>query len=1000
MRYCRHRIRAARLAPFVLRRCAIALTADPGLIGDHATPSLVGRERELAVLRQHLDAALAGHGSLVLIGGEAGIGKTSLAEAVGREAVEAGALVLVGRCYDLTETPPYGPWVELFGRYRHVDGPPLPASFAQRGTVGEVISQVALFQQVEGFFSALSARQPLVLLLEDMHWGDAASLDLLRSLARTLTDRSILLLGTYRADELARHHPLYALLPTLMRESRAARLDLQPLTDNAVRAVVAARYALSDADTTRLVTYLQGRAEGNPFFLGELLRALEEGAILRVRRDGAILDNLTDVRLPSLLQQVIESRVERLGEDLKELLRAAAIIGQEVTLALWASVAGVDEEIVLNVVERAVAAHMLAAMPDGTRVRFTHALIREALYEGMLPPRRRRMHQRIGDALIATGAPDPDIMAYHLQQAGDARAAAWLINAGTRARLSYAFVTAAARYEGAIALMKASHAASSERGWVAYLLANTYFFTATQRADDILSTVIDDAAHAGDEALEALARYQRSLIRWGFGISLVPVNDMVAAMRVLEGLPAEQMTRIRQYLGPQYSLDDDRAGVVRALCFAGRFAEALPIAEYLVRGGRDTRTYSYASGAEALSLLFASRGKPDEARRWGARAHDGYAATTMYGPLVQFILFEIFLVHLPYWPDMPEAGEYLLREAAEIEALAQDSGLTGFCAAAALPALILHGAWSTAKQQAQIVSTSPLTPTRVFAIHYLALLAWRQGEQEKIPPYVTEMLPAGPATEPGTVRFHHGIAMQRLAAAHALDADDRTTAKAWLEAHDRWLAWSGAVLGQSEGQALWAEYYRRMGDTERAYTHAERSLAHATTPRQPVALLTAHRLIGELDIDAGRFDDAAAHLDQSLALADACQAPYERALTLLACAELRATTGSTTDAATLINEIRALCTPLGAKPALARTDVLTARLSPDGAVIPVYLANLTPREVEVLRLLAVGRTNREIADALFLSSRTVQVHITHILTKTHADNRTAAAAFALRHGLA
>src|SRR6476660_2217546 len=121
--------------------------AQGAILPGSAPPDLVGREREFGVLRQHLDAALAGHGSLVLIGGEAGIGKTALAEALCQEASAQGALVLTGRCYDLTETPPYGPWVELFGRYHPSEGlPARPPAFAQHDTIGAVANQAALFQ--------------------------------------------------------------------------------------------------------------------------------------------------------------------------------------------------------------------------------------------------------------------------------------------------------------------------------------------------------------------------------------------------------------------------------------------------------------------------------------------------------------------------------------------------------------------------------------------------------------------------------------------------------------------------------------------------------------------------------------------------------------------------------------------------------------------------------------------------------------------------------------
>ena len=151
-----------------------------------ATPTLVGRGRELAALRAALVAARAGRGSLVLIGGEAGIGKTSLAEALCAEAATQGAAVLVGRCYDLSQTPPYGPWRELFaGAPRDGALPALPATALAPDQGGEVLpSQGAVFARVRDYLAALAARTPVVLLLDDLHWADPASRDLLRSLAR------------------------------------------------------------------------------------------------------------------------------------------------------------------------------------------------------------------------------------------------------------------------------------------------------------------------------------------------------------------------------------------------------------------------------------------------------------------------------------------------------------------------------------------------------------------------------------------------------------------------------------------------------------------------------------------------------------------------------------------------------------------------------------------------------------------------------------------------
>src|SRR5438067_13851591 len=191
-------------------RCGMTTPAAPPPPDDEQAPLLVGRERAQALLAKHLASALAGRGSLVLIGGEAGIGKTALAEALSDEATAQGALVLTGRCYDLMETPPYGPWLDLFARYTPTgDLPPPPAAFAAPGILGEVASQVALFAEAHGFVAALAAQRPLVVLLDDLHWADPASLDLLRFLARQIATLPTLLLATYRADELTRRHPLY-----------------------------------------------------------------------------------------------------------------------------------------------------------------------------------------------------------------------------------------------------------------------------------------------------------------------------------------------------------------------------------------------------------------------------------------------------------------------------------------------------------------------------------------------------------------------------------------------------------------------------------------------------------------------------------------------------------------------------------------------------------------------------------------------------------------------
>ncbi|HEY8600854.1 MAG TPA: AAA family ATPase, partial [Thermomicrobiales bacterium] len=344
-------------------------------------------------MRAHLAAALAGMGGLVLLGGEAGIGKTALAEHLLAEARDRGALVLIGRCYDLSETPPYGPWRELFeAAPAAADLPALPVALLPAERDSETLpGQGAIIRRVREYLAALVTRQPLVLLLDDLHWADPVSLDLLRAIGRHLADLPLLLLATYRDDEPVEGQPLADALPALVREARAERLTLSRLGDEAMRAFAHARYRLPAGDEARLVRYLHARAEGNPFYLGELLRSLEEAALLHPAPDGEgwMLGDLTDTRVPPLLRLIIGGRAARLGAGTGRLLAVAAVIGQAVPLDLWATAGDADDEALADAIGRAGAARMLAETPDGAGVRFAHALVRETLYEAIPLPRRR-----------------------------------------------------------------------------------------------------------------------------------------------------------------------------------------------------------------------------------------------------------------------------------------------------------------------------------------------------------------------------------------------------------------------------------------------------------------------------------------------------------------------------------------------------------------------------------------------------------------------------------
>ena len=972
-------------------------------------PSLVGRDRELALLGERLGVALAGHGGLVLIGGEAGIGKTALAEALGREALDRGAGVVIGRCYDLTETPPYGPWREaLAATPQSPKLPPLPAALDPTGQGEIVASQAALFTRAHAYLAVVASQRPLLLLLDDLHWADPASLDLLRHLARQLAALPLLLLATYRSDELTRRHPLYALLPALVREAHANRLDLRPLDAEATRTLVRSRYALPDADEGRLAAYLQDRAEGNPLYLGELLRTLEEEGLLGRRGDRWTLGDVAGARVPTLLRQVIDGRVARLGEEARRLLTAAAIIGQEVPFALWAAVAGADEAALLGPVEQAGEARLVTDLPDGGGVRFAHALIREALYEGAGALRRRALHRRIGEHLVAQPAPDPDAVAYHLCRAGDPRAAEWLVWAGERAWRAYAWLTAAERFEAALALMGQQGAEAGRRGWLTFRLATMRRYGDARGALGHAEEAQRLAGEAGDRLLAGAATFLRGMLLAGYlGELGRGIPAMEAGLAALDALPASE----RVPPGETAPLDPTlrRGTVVFQLSSVGRYAEALASGErYLAATPAPTAAdwlggNPYADAYHGLGLAYAALGQPDRARAALARAREQNRAVGHHVQARSSAMNEL-LVALAYQADRPDE---LRRLAARAEdAWRQTSGSVHAPSperAVWLPLLVLEGRWAEARAlAAQAQALSWMVGAQ--ATLTLATLAREQGDPALAWALLLGWLPEGAQTAPGEERPLSVLPLQRLAAALALDAGGLAAARAWLEAHDHWLDWSGAVLGRAGGHLGWAAYHRAASDLAEARKHAEQGLRQAIEPRQPLALLAAHRLLGELDSEAGRHAEAQAHLTEALALADACAAPYERALTLLALAELRAATGQRDEARALWEEVRAICAPLDAKPILARADALAERLSAEPPAVSLAArglpAGLTDREAEVLRLVAEGLSDAQVAERLYLSPYTVKAHLRSIYGKLGVPSRTAAARFASEHGLA
>ena len=989
---------------------------------------LVGRARELSQLQTRLAAAAGGSGRTVLIAGEAGIGKTTLVQTASRGATSAGATILSGGCYDLTETPPYGPWRELAAHAAAVPRlAPLPALLAERNDIASRGDQQTLFAGVRDWLLAAAGDRPLVLVLEDLHWADVASLDLLRYVARQSPLGPLLLIVTYRADELSRQHPLSPLLPLLVREAGADRLDLRRLDDEAVRDLVEARWPLPAPERDRLVAYLRLHSGGNPLYARELLRTLEEERVLRPTDEGWTLGALDAIGVPPLLRQVIDSRVDRLGEETRELLAAAAILGDEVPVSLWATVAGRSEDEVLLTSERASAARLLAPSRDGTRVTFSHTLIRETLYDGTPPPRRRLWDRRAGEALAVSSRADPDTVAHHYRRAGDPRAWEWLVRAGERAQRSYAWTTAAERFLAAQALLEGDDERAAERGWLLYRAGRLLRFTDPQAGIRLLDEAVGVARDADEPVLGAYARADRGNLLCLVGEISIGLRELQAGVGAIDALPADHAAGGSPYaawtadalpsdrdgaLGSS-PVDDDLAAVNPRrgtltiwLASVGRFTEARTMGEPLVAridaaAAPVPLPLAFAGGdiAYALGLAAAANGEVAAARRAFARSREPARSTGHHVSVGWMAERELSHVILPFQPDhLPERR----RVAAEAEAaMTRAGGDTGPSAMpprrGALRLLILEGEWNEAWQVSRAARGIGTHYGRQETAAALARLAAARGEGELAWQQIDEVLPGGPETVPGGTIFHVAVEVQRVAVDLALAAGDLAVAEAWLRAHDDWLEWSGSVRGRADGLVRWAAVAHASGDHDRAKQQAETALAAAAAPRQPLAAIAAHRLLGRIEIARAAYEAAAASLDEALALAGACAAPYEEAETRLALAELHAARGDATEAAALLADVRLTGERLGAAPLLARAAL------PSGAEGPRppgrQAAALSQREIEVLRLVAEGLTNQEVAGRLSISPRTVGQHLRSIYTKHNLSSRAAATRFAITRGL-
>jgi eukaryotic-like serine/threonine-protein kinase len=580
----------------------------------HAAGTFVAREWELATLEAGLEDALAGRGRLFLLVGEAGIGKSRLADEFAARAKGRGALILWGRCWEAGGAPAYWPWVQSLRTYVRgrtpeqlraelggktelaqllpeleeldPDGPPPP-------TLDPDSARFRLFDSVAAFLRSAARERTLVLVLDDLHVADEPSLLLLRFIAGELAEIPAVVVGTYREEDAVEDEPVSASLSEL-RRLPCRHVQLGGLAVEHVATYIKLATGVTPPET--LVEAVHTETEGNPLFVGEVVRLLAaEGRLSEAPEPGWRL------QIPPGLHEVIARRLRGLSKDCRRLLTLASVLGREFSLEALEEVSDSAEDELLEVLDEAFAARVLADVPGTTgRVRFSHARVRDALYDDMSLARRAQLHRRIGEALeeLYRANPEPHVaeLAHHFFLAGPGgdvdKTIEYTRLAGDRAVALLAYEEAVRHYEMSLRALDRRGAKDDRETSELYLALGDARAKAGEMANAREAFVAAaDLARAGglpDALARAALGYGGRFVwlrSWGDkrmqplleeALDALPTSDSELRVRVLARLAAGP-------LRDTVAREEREAMAQEAVDMAGRFGDTVTLA-YALEG--------------------------------------------------------------------------------------------------------------------------------------------------------------------------------------------------------------------------------------------------------------------------------------------------------------------------------------------------------------------------------------------------------------------------------
>jgi DNA-binding NarL/FixJ family response regulator len=977
---------------------------------------LVGRISELAQLLALLDASDAGEATVALVSGDAGVGKTRLVTELVPRARARGFAVLSGRCAELGDSVPYLPLADalrsvsgdaaatvaelvadrpVLGRLLPDHGP----GITERGD-GRELARQQLFGAVLGLLSELAEKSPVLLVLEDLHWADRSTRDLLTFLSRVLHRERVAVLGTYRTDDLHRRHPLRPVVAELLRLPNVTPIALGPLDAAALAEHLSALAGISKRrplEASELITILN-RAEGNAYYAEELLAA-----------SGG------DEELPASLAAVLMTRVERLSAQAQQALRAAAVAGRQVDDELVMAASGLSAPEYEEAIREAVANQLLA--PDGQHgFTFRHALLREAIYADLLPGERTRLHAALAGLLSDEERLDrvpgsAAELAHHCLASHDISGAFGAsVRAGREAERLAAPAEAHRHYDQALALWDRVDEPEKLAGMNRAKLALRSASNAAASGD------IPRAVHQLRRVSQALGsdyepslvcRVRERLAYYYLQLESVPEAAQVARAAI-DAMPAEPPTWERAramatYANVLLATDDDQAReqaecartVARTAGAPWVEADALvTLGQVSERSGhieemfeQFAAAYQQAAhekvlGVELRAAFHLSRARLERGDLTEAAtvAHEGFTRAEQAG-----------LDRAPYGTDL-QYQHYLAHYG--------------------------DGDWDHAQELADGFSVRVTTNAEAELSAMALFIDVARGHDAAIAERLRWLEPFWPSAP-----FAEYTA-RGLLAEHALWRGDSDTALAEIsaaieaeadEAKDYGppvirLAAIGlcARADRARRARIAADRAAEQAEIDAASELIEAARTGAAHRRRPKAVLGLegrgwlaraeaewHRVTG--DATPENWENVLAAFDHGFV--------YESARARWRLAEALAEAGRREDAQREWGKAAEVASRLGAAPLRAALDDLgrRARLGhgadADVAAGRGRLAGLTSREREVLGLILAGRSNREIGAALFIAPKTASVHVSNILAKLGAASRTEAAAIAHDEGL-